>query len=439
MAAILRVRLLAFKRMRRPSERFLAPAARSVARQVAERIAERGARAWIVGGALRDLALGAEPEDVDMASALPPDELAGLFERTVEVGRAFGTVVVHLDGHDVQVTTFRTESGYSDRRRPDQVRWGSTLEEDAARRDFTVNALYLDPLADELADPQGGLADLEARRLRCVGEPASRFREDGLRLLRLGRFAAALDFHVEPATLEAARAEREALSGVSGERVAEELRRVLCGPRAHVALALFDGLGLLDQALPGLAADAQERALRWRVLARLEPAPGFEEGLALLVEPAAGGARDPAHPALERLHLAREERRAVDGLGDLLEALRALASERSAARAPRLRLVRSALWPRAARLAAALFAERGPPEADPAPLVDFASGLSPAQLAPPPLLTSADLAASGLARGPEWGLALREAETLQLEGELVSRDAALAWLAGRAAAQRRQG
>ena len=412
---------------------------RSVARQVAERIAAHGARAWIVGGSLRDLALGGEPEDVDMASALPPEVLAGLFERTVEVGKAFGTVVVHLDGHDVQVTTFRTESGYSDRRRPDLVRWGSTLEEDAARRDFTVNALYLDPLADELADPEGGLADLAARRLRCVGEPGRRFREDGLRLLRLGRFAAALDFQVDPATLEAARAERSALSGVSGERVAEELRRVLGGPRARAALELYDGLGLIDQALPGVLGDPVERALRWRVLGRLEPAPGFEEGLALLVEPLRGAARDAAHPALERLHLARDERRAVDGLGDLLDELRALCAERSPGRARRMRLVRSPLWPRAARLAAALFAERGPPEADPAPLVDFAAGLSPAELVPPPLLTSADLAASGLARGPEWGRALEEAETLQLEGELLSRDAALAWLAGRAAAQRRPG
>jgi tRNA nucleotidyltransferase/poly(A) polymerase len=260
-----------------------------------------------------------------------------------------------------------------------------------------------------------------------------------LRLLRLGRFAAALDFQVEPATLEAARAERSALSGVSGERVAEELRRVFGGPRAQAALELFDDLGLLDQALPGIVDDPLERALRWRVLGRLEPAAGFEEGLALLVGPLPGAARDPGHPALERLHLSREESRAVDGLGDLLAELRRLSTQRFPGRAQRVRLARAPLWPRAARLAAALFAERGPPETDPAPLVDFTAGLTASDLAPPPLLSSTDLAASGLARGPEWGRALEEAETLQLEGELVSRDAALAWLAGRAAAQRRPG
>ena len=408
--------------------RFLGEDARRVARAIAERIAENGARAWIVGGCLRDLALGGTPADVDMASALPPEELARLFERTVEVGKAFGTVVVHLGGHDVQVTTFRTETGYSDRRRPDSVEWGTTVEEDAARRDFTVNALYLDPLADELADPEGGLSDLEARRLRCVGEPARRFREDGLRLLRLGRFAAALDFEVEAHTLEAARAERHALAGVSGERVAEELRRVLARPRARRALELYDGLGLLDEALPGVVADPAERALRWRVLGRLEPAPGFEEGLALLAE---GGAFEGT---LHRLHLSRDETRTVGRLGQLLADLRALPGD--AGRARRIRLVRDPLWPRAARLAAALFAERGAPEADPAALVAFARGLSREELAPQPLLTSADLAASGLPRGPEWGRVLEEVETLQLERELESRELALAWLAGRVAAHR---
>lgn len=424
----MRARLLAFKRMRRPSVRFLSPRARSLALRIAEAIAAAGARAWIVGGTLRDLALGGEPDDVDMASALPPEAIARLFERTVEVGRAFGTVVVHLDGHDVQVTTFRTEAGYSDRRRPDRVQWGESVEEDSARRDFTVNALYLDPLRDELADPQGGMADLQARRLRCVGEPAGRFREDGLRLLRLGRFAAALDFEVEPHTLEAAAAERRALAGVSGERVAEELRRVLTRPRARRALELYDGLGLLDEALPGLRDDGTERARRWRALGRLEPAPGFEEGLALLSGLARGG------DVLERLHLSRDEARAVGVLGDLLAELRDLPAD--AARARRVRLVRQPLWPRAARLAAALLAEGAEDVADPAPLLAFAARLSPAELAPAPLIGSDDLAASGLARGPAWGRILEEAETLQLEGELTSREAALAWLAGRVAALR---
>ncbi|HVS18199.1 MAG TPA: CCA tRNA nucleotidyltransferase [Planctomycetota bacterium] len=431
MGAILRARLLAFKHMRRPSVRFLGDDARRIACRIAERIAARGARAWIVGGSLRDLALGGTPEDVDMASALPPEQLADLFERTVEVGKAFGTVVVHLEGHDVQVTTFRTETGYSDRRRPDRVEWGTSVEEDAARRDFTVNALYLDPLADELADPEGGLADLEARRLRCVGEPARRFREDGLRLLRLGRFAAGLDFEVEQHTLEAARAERHALAGVSGERVAEELRRVLARPRARRAFELFDDLGLLDEALPGVVADPAERALRWRVLGRLEPAPGFEEGLILLAEVGSDGGRDAA-AGFERLHLSREESRTVARLGELLAALRTLPPD--AGRATRVRLVRDPLWPRAARLARALFAERGAAEADPAPLLAFAASLAPGDLSPAPFVTSDDLARSGLPRGPQWGRVLEEAESLQLEGELASREAALAWLAGRVAA-----
>src|SRR6185503_18536023 len=141
-----------------------------------------------VGGAVRDLALGLPPHDVDLASRLTPDELEGRFPKSASVGRAFGSMVLVVDGIPLQHTTFRSEHGYADARRPDQVRYGATLEEDASRRDFTCNALYLDPLSDELCDPQEGLADLRSALLRCVGDPAARFAEDGLRILRLARF-----------------------------------------------------------------------------------------------------------------------------------------------------------------------------------------------------------------------------------------------------------
>src|SRR5262249_31126723 len=152
-----------------------------------------------------------------------------LFATTHAVGRAFGTVVVRSGELDLQVTTFRSETGYDDARRPSEVRFGTSLEEDAARRDFTCNALYLDPLTDELRDPTGGLADLAAGRLRCVGEPAARFAEDGLRLLRLARFAAQLGLTVEVGTAAGAAASLEALRGVSPERELNELTRMAEG------------------------------------------------------------------------------------------------------------------------------------------------------------------------------------------------------------------
>ena len=149
------------------------------ARACAETLTAAGQRAWIVGGAVRDLALGRTPKDVDLATAAVPEELERLFPRSHAVGRAFGTVVVHTVGEiDVEITTFRREADYADGRRPNTVSFGTSLEEDAQRRDFTCNALYLCALDGEFRDPTGGLDDLRAGVLRCVGDPARRFAED---------------------------------------------------------------------------------------------------------------------------------------------------------------------------------------------------------------------------------------------------------------------
>src|SRR5688572_25680129 len=176
--------------MRPPSMAHMPPELAQAARWIAAELGGRGRRAWLVGGAVRDLALEREPKDADLASAALPEEIERLFPRTHAVGRAFGTVVVSCGTLDLQVTTFRAESCYDDARRPSAVRFSSRLEEDAARRDFTANALYLDPLSDELVDPTGGLADLQSGRLRCVCAPSERFADDGLRMLRPTRLEA---------------------------------------------------------------------------------------------------------------------------------------------------------------------------------------------------------------------------------------------------------
>ncbi len=393
------------------------------ARHIAERLGQAGRRGWVVGGAVRDLALESEPVDVDMASAATPDEVAALFDSTVPVGAAFGTVLVRLAGCEVQLTTFRSESGYSDARRPDQVRFGTCVEEDAARRDFTCNALYLDPLDDTLLDPAGGMADIEARRLRCVGVPAERFREDGLRLVRLARFAARLGFVVEPEVRAAARAEAGALIGVSAERRLAELRMIFTGPRPAVAVALLESEGLLAGVVPGLG--QARRGSRVATLERLGDAPGLAAGLALLLD----GEPSEAEAQLDRLRPARQEKRAVLTLRRLVHELEALVGGAAQARSTRVRLVRDPLWKTAARL---LEARDGA-----APALDelsaFAAALTPAERDPEPLLTADDLAAHGVPRGAEWGRLLREAEDRQLDGALTSREAALAWLAERTA------
>ena len=191
-----------------------------------------------VGGCVRDSLLGRVPGDWDVCTSARPEQVKACAAprwRTVDTGIAHGTVTVLTAGGPVEVTTFRVEGGYSDHRRPDGVRFVADLKEDLARRDFTVNAMALDE--GGIVDPFGGRADLQAKVIRCVGEPAARFEEDALRILRALRFAACLDFSVEPATLAAARAAAPTLCRVSAERVFTELDKLLLGPGAGRVLA----------------------------------------------------------------------------------------------------------------------------------------------------------------------------------------------------------
>lgn len=210
-----------------------------------------GFTACPVGGCVRDSLLGRVPGDWDLCTSARPEQvkqrLSGRW-RTVDTGVAHGTVTVLTAGGPVEVTTFRVEDGYSDHRRPDGVRFVASLEEDLARRDFTVNAMALDE--GGIVDPFGGRADLEARVIRCVGEPAARFEEDALRILRALRFAACLDFSIEPATLAAARAAAPTLCRVSAERVFAELDKLLRGAGAGRVLA--ESGDILAQVIPAI-------------------------------------------------------------------------------------------------------------------------------------------------------------------------------------------
>lgn len=401
--------------IRRPAMQDLSGALAGAARAIGERIATRGARVWLVGGAVRDLALARTPKDIDLCSALLPDEVEQLFPSTVPVGKAFGTILILQDGLPVEHTTFRTESGYSDRRRPDLVAFGRSVEEDSARRDFTCNALYLDPLSGEHADPQGGLQDLEARRLRCVGDARERFREDGLRLVRMARFAGALDLEPAPGLLEAAREEREALAGVAPERVLRELERIFGRPGHARAFALLARAGLLEMLFPNLP----ETQARLEALERLPDAPGLACGLAQLFA-GAGAAR------LDALRVSRETRALVIDGWQALVALTALDRGR---RSQRVRLERRPGFEIACHMAAAL----GIPRAQLDELATERKTLGPAGLEPPRWLRSQDLDAAGVPKGPRWGELLDAAETAELDGEIASAEQARAWLRARLA------
>lgn len=422
--------------MRRPSIQQLSPALARAAREVAEVLGRAGRRAWLVGGAVRDLALGVEPVDADLTTAARPEEIEALFPDTYAVGRAFGTVVVHRGEVDVQVTTFRIESGYADARRPSEVSFAATLEEDAQRRDFTCNALYLDPLVDELLDPTGGLPDLAAGRLRCVGEPRRRFAEDGLRLLRLARLAAQYGLEVEEATGEGARASLDALRGVSPERVLGELQRMATGRAPGRAARLLFNLGVLPR-LPGtawLAGEAQEGDLEGRVagLERLG-SRGTAAFLATLFRARTGEAPVAHRADLEALRPSRALQQEVAALLDRERELSSCLAALELGEPPRaiwIRLVRDPAFELA--LACWIAWHPGEREAECLRLRSLAREATVEELWPAPLVTSAELGRAGIPRGPRWGELLSAGEEAQLNGEFADLDGARKWLAARA-------
>ena len=217
------------------------------------RLENAGFAAYAVGGCVRDLRMGRTPEDYDVTTAALPEQTAAVFagERLIETGMQHGTVTVLLSGHPLEITTFRVDGGYSDARHPDAVTFTPSLEEDLARRDFTMNALAWSPGAG-LVDPFGGAADIQNRIIRCVGNPAARFREDALRILRCVRFSATLGFAIDPATAAAARENRALLRRISAERTAAELRKLVCGDDVRrIVLTETDILGeIVPELLP---------------------------------------------------------------------------------------------------------------------------------------------------------------------------------------------
>ncbi|GHV60587.1 HDIG domain-containing protein [Spirochaetia bacterium] len=212
---------------------------------------------YLVGGAVRDLFRGKKAQDWDLATNATPEEVIALFRsgrwRVIPTGIKHGTVTVHYKGHDLEVTTFRTESDYRDGRHPETVAYAATIEEDLSRRDFTMNAIALHLPGGEPADPFGGTGDIKKQLIRCVGNPAERFTEDGLRPLRGVRFAAQLGFTFDPATLDAIPRALPVTAGVSPERVRDELDKIIGSPNPAAALRLMEQTGLLALILPELA------------------------------------------------------------------------------------------------------------------------------------------------------------------------------------------
>jgi len=224
---------------------------RQLAESVIRRLREAGHEAVLAGGCVRDLLLGRPASDYDVATSARPEEVLRLYPNALTVGQAFGVVIVHHGAVQVEVATFRSDAAYTDGRHPDAVTF-TDARHDALRRDFTINAMFLDPASGEIIDHVGGRKDLEKRTIRAVGEPRVRFAEDRLRMLRAVRFAAELEFNIERATARAIRDLAGEIASVSGERIAAELARLLTASPAgrRRGLELADQLGLLAVILP---------------------------------------------------------------------------------------------------------------------------------------------------------------------------------------------
>jgi poly(A) polymerase len=232
-------------------------AKRQAATAIVRRLREEGFQGYLVGGCVRDLVMGREPKDYDVSTDATPDAVVRLYPESLTVGAQFGVVLVPSGAGDIEVATFRSDGRYTDGRHPDEVRYAKTAQEDVRRRDFTINGLLLDPLAqgegpvqDQVLDYVGGLADIRARRIRTIGDPTERFSEDRLRMLRAVRFTARFGFALDPAALQAIRRLAPEIRHVSAERVRDEIVKILTEGNARRGFELLDEAGLLEEVLP---------------------------------------------------------------------------------------------------------------------------------------------------------------------------------------------
>ena len=200
---------------------------------------QSGFEAYIVGGCVRDILMGKAPHDFDITTSATPEQIKSLFNKTADTGIMHGTVTVIENGIPFEVTTFRTESGYSDLRRPDKVYFVKDIKEDLSRRDFTMNAIACS-LNGEITDPFGGQTDIKNKVIKTVGDPYKRFSEDALRILRLFRFSSALDFLPEKSALNAALELTNELNKISTERIVSELKKTVCSDFPENSMPLFE-------------------------------------------------------------------------------------------------------------------------------------------------------------------------------------------------------
>jgi poly(A) polymerase len=431
-------------------------ARREFATEVVARLKGAGFQALWAGGCVRDLILGLEPSDYDVATDATPEQVMGLFRRTVPVGVSFGVVRVlgqEVAG-EVEVATFRSDGDYLDGRRPESVTFGDARL-DAERRDFTINGMFLDPMSGEVLDFVGGRADLDAKVLRAIGDPVARFTEDKLRLIRAVRFAARFGMTIEPATRSSIEAMADQIRVVSVERIAQELRKMLVHPTRAKSMALAMDVGLIAAVLPPLVhtkglfqgKPVQPQGDLWDhtllVLDKLPANPSFPLAFAALLhdvgKPKSKGlkhgrtsfhnheqiGRAIADQLCRDLKLANHERERVTWLVEYHQYLGEATKLRES------KLKRILAEPGIEELLALHRADALASTGD-ASHVDYCEAYLREQPAgpinPPPLINGHDLARHGLRSGPQTKHHLEMVREAQLDRLIHSKKEALDWL-----------
>ncbi len=420
--------------------------------QIVRRLHSAGCIAYFAGGCVRDALQGKTPSDIDIATDAHPEKVSTLFRKTIPVGVQFGVVRVREGDFEYEVATFRTDGPYLDGRRPSDVAY-STAEQDALRRDFTVNGMFYDPLKEEVIDFVAGQKDLHQRTLRAIGEPALRFKEDRLRLIRAIRFAAKLEFQIEHGTWEAITSAVAEIASVSMERVRDELVKILGDRNRLRGFDLMDQSGLLAVVLPEVdRLKGVEQPEKFhpegdvfvhtrKLLSLLEPDADPLLAMAVLLH-------DIGKPLTQtfeadRIRFSGHDRLGAEMAEQVMERLRFSRHQiEIVVEAVRQHMVfKDVQQMRPARLkrfmARATFglelelhrvdclASHGDIE-NHTFLSDKEKEFAHQPLIPPPLLRGDDLLALGLNPGPEIGRLLNLVQTAQLDGEIRSHEEALA-------------
>src|SRR6266513_37005 len=428
---------------------------REAARKIVERLRGEGHIAYFAGGCVRDIVRRVTPKDYDVATSARPEVVQGLFPRTHAVGAHFGVIIVLENGFQFEVATFRSDDAYIDGRHPTAVHFSSP-DEDARRRDFAINGMFYDPVAEQVIDLVGGRADIEARLVRAIGDPAQRFSEDRLRMLRAVRFATVLDYEIDTQTWDALVANASSINQISAERIREELVCIFLSSNRVRGWDLLDSSGLMGAILPELEAmkgvlqpeqfhPEGDVFVHTRLMLQLLPQ---EVSVPLVFAVLFHDVAKPVTTRVDnagRIRFNEHDRIGAEMTEAIMRRLRFSGAETEATvemvrqhmafkDAPNMRVAKLKRFMARPTFDEELELHRVDCESSHRMLDNYEflvrkrEEFANEPIIPPPLVRGDDLIAFGLKPGPKFGEILEAVETRQLEGKLRTRDEALNWV-----------